>query len=289
MRAIPTTMIYLLGLSVSAFGCGGGNGDDDDSAATDDDTADDDTADDDTADDDTSAAPLVTFTGSVLDFGSFATPADVTTLTVAVADPSPAIAGGVPEVLAVGTPDASGAFSISGVDAGGATLGVLLIVDDAADAYVATATGVPVSCYQGLPDGGTCADRTAFAITAVAHGSLVAGLNTAGWVGTSIVDVGSFVGFVQAADGSPLGGATVSGTGSPTVYYADADLSSSPNDAFVTGVDPNVATDAAGGGLFVIPEAGIGSYSVDHPDHSFTSITAGSQPGTILIVAFTAS
>jgi hypothetical protein len=106
-------------------------------------------------------------------------------------------------------------------------------------------------------------------------------LSSAGWVAdadagqTGDVNVdGVVVGFVLDANGTPVAGATVTGSMGGTPFYGDSDAT---DGLFATGGTTNAAT--AEEGLFVVPAGPIGTYEADDGGtHDFQSQLMGSLP-----------
>lgn len=198
-------------------------------------------------------------------------------LCVDILDPTPALAGGLPEVLGSTTVGADGSFSVSGLVTT-SSVGLLMAVADCADATVpsgglATATGIEAVDYTGVADGTVLSGYTAFFVDGATTAAWTAGLGAAGFTG-DLAAGGSLLGFVLDPMGVGVDGAVVSGPPDVDIYYAAA------NGFGTTG------TLGAAGGLFLIPGAPIFTYGCSGGGYEYDSILAGSQPGFQVVVAF---
>ena len=213
-----------------------------------------DTGDTDTGDTDTGTVTGFTVSGTLIDL-SIGAPLSGTGLSVAVADPTPALAGGEMEILATGTVDAAGVSS---------------------------------AAYAGLGDGDVLSGVSAYVVTS----TLATGVNgSIAAVGGShdIVTEGALFGFVFDVTGTPVAGAQAgcSGCGTPDFYYADHD----PTDGlFSTGMSANTGTDPLANAMFVVPGAPIASYFADDGGtHDFVSQLGGSLPGFAAFISINAT
>jgi len=256
-------------------------------------------------------APLAGFSisGTANDFATLATGGTAAAgLCVHMLDPTPALAGGAPEVLASGVVGEGGAFTVEGVYAWEysddtptpptfSQFGLLTAIQDCPDATELTvlpsATGIGTGDYAEIEDGGALTNVSAFSIDAATEANIDLSLTAAGYTGDPIAAAGTFVGFVFDDTGTPLEGATVAceGTGCDGIntYYSDTD----PADGMFSAVDTTTgdttlqaATAAAAGGLFLIPGAPISNYQTAAEGYEFDSLLAGSQPGYAVFVAF---
>jgi hypothetical protein len=237
----------------------------------------------DTTETDTGTPTGFTISGTGVDLGG-GVPIDGTGLTIVVADPTPALAGGEMEVLAVGTIEADGSFTVAGIET---TSTVGLFVVTTGPGVMNSASGVSVESYSDLGDGDTLADTTAYVVT----DALVAGVNgSIAAVGGAhdINKEGALFGFVLDVNGAPVAGATAgcAGCGTPDFYYADGN----PKDGlFGVGPNANVSTNAAARSMFVVPAGPIASYNADDGGvHDFPSQLGGSLPTFAAFIAITA-
>ena len=243
-----------------------------------------DTGDTDTGDTDTGTVSGFTVSGTLIDL-SIGAPLSGTGLSVAVADPTPALAGGEMEILATGTVDAAGAFSVPGVVT---TSSVGLFVVVTGSGVMNSAAGVSSAAYAGLGDGDVLSGVSAYVVTS----TLATGVNgSIAAVGGShdIVTEGALFGFVFDVTGTPVAGAQAgcSGCGTPDFYYADHD----PTDGlFSTGMSANTGTDPLANAMFVVPGAPIASYFADDGGtHDFVSQLGGSLPGFAAFISINAT
>ncbi len=195
---------------------------------------------------------------------------------ISVLDPTPALAGGAPTVLASAVIGADGTFSVAGIETG-STIGILMAVSDcdplAPSGALLTATGIEAADYADAAAGTVLSGYTAFVIDDGTAATLTGGLAAAGYAGDIAVE-GSLVGFVLDAANAPVDGATVGAPDDVSVFYMSATgLTSGP-------------TSAAAGALFIIPAAPIFTYSATATGLTFAPVLAGSQPGTQVVIAF---
>lgn len=260
---------------------------DDDTAADDDTGTDDDATDDDTTPDDDTG---LTFRGVVRSLPGGDPLSDPSaTLFLTVADPLPLLTGSIPEVLAVADVDGgTGAFEVPNVPTEGMSLGLALMVDDLGVDYHTTGIILSPGVWSGAGEGSVI-DVDAYLLSAADASDVEAGLDAAGWTGTSLSWAGAVMGFVRDADGLPLGGGTVTAPGSAPTYYADGDLfTASPDLGFVgpDGISVNAATTQGGRAVFVVPSAPIGFYAADGPGVSFSNVSSGTLPGMFFVTVF---
>ena len=272
-------MLFLsLATLVSLSGC---SGRDKDTADTDMDT---DTNTTDTDTDTNTGMGGFTLSGVAVDLSTGAA-ADGTGLTVAVADPTPALAGGEMDMLATGTINADGTFTVPGVVTT-STVGLFVVITGTG--VMNSASGVAATSYTGLGDGDTLSGATAYVVT----DALSAGVNgSISAVGGShdIVTEGVLFGFVLDSTGAPVAGATAgcAGCGTPDFYYADA---VSADGLFSSSTGINTTTDPAARSMFVVPGAPIASYFADDGGvHDFPSQLGGSLPAFAAFIAINAT
>ncbi len=240
--------------------------------------------DDDTTGDDDTAATGLTVRGTIHQLGDFDTA--VGDLTVVIANPTPMlISDEDPEALGFAVAAADGSFEITGVDATGADMGLIMIVDDTEDAYQSVATGIHADDYLGWTDGFVIEDQVAFAATPAWVTATEADLAAAGWTGSDLFGAGALIGFVTEDDLTPIGGATVSNVLGGDVYYADAEAPGTGiyDDGAGTA---NTATSVEGEGFWVVPEAPVGPWNCEADSYTFGSLMVGSTAEILVLVAF---
>ncbi len=242
--------------------------------------------------------------GTTLDLGT-GLPA-AAGLSISAVDPSPAITGGVPTVLASSQVCDDGTYVVAGIQTA-PSIGMFLLIDDAPatgdtggmGAVMTTASGIAPTQIAGLGDGDQLANIQALSVSADWAATEQADLSTAGWTGNlndlghedpekALTVTGYMAGIVEDSAGAPVSGATVACSDCvPQIYYQDG----IPADGiYGVGGTANTATDALGGGLFMIPAAPIFSYSADDGGlHTWTSTLLGSLPGYAVYIRFTAS
>jgi len=259
----------LLLVALMFVGCPGG-GDDDDSAST--------------GDDDTGAAGGITIRGTVHELGAF--DATVSGVTVVIANPTPMLVQGEdPEPLGFAEVGGDGAFEIAGVDATGADMGLIMIVDDSGEQYQAVATGIHASEYEGWTDGWVVDDQVAFAAPLATVTAIETDLTAAGWTGADLFATGALLGFVQEGVDTPVAGATVSSAFGDEVYYADGDAYGAG--AFDDGAGgANAATTVDGDALWLSPGGSVSSWSCEADGHDFDPIMVGSTSEILVVIAF---
>lgn len=207
-------------------------------------------------------------------------------LCVYAVDPTPALTGGSPTVLATATVCDDGSYVVGPI-ADVPTIGMFVEVDDcegADDTVMLTATGISPKQLDGLGAGDTLMIEALSASTSwvATEGTDLARL---GWSGDLATD-GYMAGIVEDAQAAPVGGATVSAGGTDEIYYEDADASDGIYGADTTR---NTSTSADAGGMFMIPAAPIFSYSCDDGGaHSWDATLLGSLPGYAVYIRFTA-
>lgn len=224
--------------------------------------------------------------GTAVDFATGLTwDAVAQPMCVTAIDPTPAITGGEPGILASSTLCEDGSFVVSGITEAPA-IGAFLVIDDCAgsstDAAMTSATGISPDLIKDLGDGDALSAQTALVVTPALEATWTA---DAAYGGTLGVD-GFLAGYLQDAQGVGVAGATISaGAALYGAVYGDAD----PSDGtFATGGTPNAATDAEA--FFIIPKAPVGLYEVsDGGSHEWPKKTYGSLPGYAVFVNFKAN
>jgi hypothetical protein len=205
--------------------------------------------------------------------------------TVAALDPTPALGGGQPSVIATGTIAGDGTYSITGIDSK-PKLGILLNVNGCPNAGdIPTSTGLAVEDYQDLADGGEITNHTIYRIPADLGAAIDEDLAKSGYKGKGLLADGALLSFVLVGT-EPADGATLECTGcDASFYYFD---NARPNSGyFATDKTLNASTSAMTGGMAIVPGAPIYTYTADDGSHTFESRTLGSQPGSVLITRFT--
>jgi hypothetical protein len=240
--------------------------------------------DDDTAGDDDTTATGITVRGTIHQLGDFDTA--VGDLTVVVANPTPMLINDEdPEALGFAVAAADGSFEVTGIDATGADMGLIMIVDDTESAYLSVATGIHADDYEGWTDGFVVEDQVAFAATAAWVTDTEADLATAGWADSDLFGSGALIGFVTEDDLTPIGDAVVSNVLGGDVYYADAEAPGSGIYDDGAGT-PNTATSVVGEGFWVVPEAPVGPWTCEADGYTFGSLMVGSTNDILVLVAF---
>jgi hypothetical protein len=191
-----------------------------------------------------------------------------------------AVTGGDVVEMASALTDASGAYSIPGITEK-PTFGILLSVHDCktpGTTVLTSATPVQPASYADLNSGDVLSGTMAFVIDATYRDGIDASLAAMGFT-DGITELGGLAGMVLDSSMTPLEGATV--TGAKMVFYQDGN----PKDGlFTTGGVPNTATIAAGGAFWLIPAAGISTYSAEYKGLSFPEAMAGSSEGSVMIL-----
>jgi len=236
------------------------------------------------------AAETFSISGVVMDMGVPPLGNIVTkSCTVSALDPSTAVSGGLPTVIATAPVESDGSYKVEGIDVK-PQLGITLLVTDCPNADdVPTNTGVAVETYQDLPDGGEITDKVAYRIPAELGQNIDADLAKSGWKGKGLVADGALLAFIMTDAKVPVQGATLTCTTcGASYYYFDNDRPDSGY--FETGGKLNTSTSAFTGGMVLVPAAPIYQYTADDGGkHEFETRTLGSQPGSVLISVFTGS
>lgn len=201
-------------------------------------------------------------------------------------DPTNALAGaGDIDLLGSTQTGDGGAFQIDGIVYEDSRL--MMLAADCADegSVMPTATGVDPTAYAEIEDGGVVADRVAVSISAEMAGGVDGSLSAVGWTGGSVSDVGMVFGFIQDASRTPIEGATLDCGSCTAVFYMDTD----PTDGlFSTAGALNTSTSAAAGGVFVVPDAPLTSYSADDGSSTFPAHFFGGMAGTTTVLSIIA-
>lgn len=223
--------------------------------------------------------------GTTLDLGT-GLPA-AAGLCISAVDPTPALTGGEPTVLASSQVCEDGSFVVAGIQ-DAPSIGMFLILDDcegAGDVVMKTATGIKPEAIADLGDGDTLAGVEALSVSMTWVQTEQTDLERVGWSG-DLLTSGYMAGIVEDANGGPVSGATVGCSDCvPQIYYEDGD----PSDG-IYGADTtaNTSTLAEGDGLFMIPAAPIFTYTcTDDGSHTWDSTLLGSLPGYAVYIRFT--
>lgn len=208
---------------------------------------------------------------------------------ISAVDPTGALTGGEPEVLASSQVCDDGSYVVGNIPEP-PSIGMFLILDDCEgqpDLMMRTATGIKAEAVAGLGDGDTLEGVVALGVSLDWAALEQADLERVGWSG-DLASTGYMAGIVEDSAKAAVGGATVGCNDCvPSVYYQDGDASDGIYGAEST---PNVATSAEGDGIFMIPGAPIFTYSCTDGDvHEWESTLLGSLPGYAVYIRFTAS
>jgi hypothetical protein len=209
--------------------------------------------------------------------------------TVSALDPSSAVSGGVPTVIATAPVNSDGSYTVEGINVK-PSLGLVLNVSQCPNSGdVPTNTGVAVETYQDLPDGGAITGKVIYRIGAELGANIDADLAKSGYKGKGLVADGALLAFILLDDKTPVQGGTMECTGCESeFYYFDNDRPDAGY--FMTGKKLNASTSAFTGGMVLVPAAQIWTYTAsDGGAHKFEERTLGSQPGSVLISSFTGS
>jgi hypothetical protein len=224
--------------------------------------------------------------GTTLDLGTGGTAAPG--LCITAIDPTPAVTGKDPELLAASTICDDGNFVITGVETD-SQIGIFVIIDDCEgqpDTVMRTATGIPPEDIAGLGDGGTLAGVEAQLVTLERLATQQADLEAVGWTG-DLGAAGYMAGIVEDAAGAPVAGATVGcGACGFPVYYQDGD---GTDGLYAVGDVANTSTVAEGDAAFMIPDAPIYTYACDDGGaHTWDTTLLGSLDAYAVYIRFTA-
>jgi hypothetical protein len=196
-------------------------------------------------------------------------------LCVFAVDPTKALAGQDPDIVASSYVCADGRYVLQGITAKPA-LGLFVAIDD----------GGKLGCdYSGdatvmltATDGGAILDIEALSLSSEHAAALQADLGGYGYVPEdgSLEADGFMGGFILDSAEAPVGGATITCSSCDATYYWDQD----PADGiFGAGATANTSTDSAAEGMFLIPGAGITNYTTaDDGSHTWEPKLYGSVP-----------
>ena len=190
-------------------------------------------------------------------------------LCIFAVDPTKALAGQDPDVVASSFVCEDGSFVLQGIDAK-PTLGLFVAVDDggklgcdyAGDSSVMlTATGLGPELYTDLGDGDAILDIDALSLSADHVATLEADLAALGHVPETGLELDGFMaGYIQDASEAPVEGATISCASCDATYYWDDE----PSDgSFGAGGTANTATLSSADAMFMVPGADITTYNIE--------------------------
>ena len=195
-------------------------------------------------------------------------------------DPTPALAGSPPEILASSAICEDGSFVIAGIQENPA-IGTFVVVDDCdgePDDLMTSATGISGAFVEGLGPGDALTDIVARVVTNTYRTTILDELKGAGYDGVEDETFQFLGGRLISDAGAPLDDHTINcGACSYPPAYADTD----PSDGlYTTGGAANTSTDADADGFFMVPMAAIGTYTcTDGSGTDLTTSTYGSLPG----------
>jgi hypothetical protein len=207
-------------------------------------------------------------------------------LCVFAVDPTRALAGQDPDVVARSFVCADGSYVLQGIQAK-PSLGLFVAIDDGgklgcdykgSSSVMLTANGLGPEYYEDLGDGGVIPDIEALSVSASYATALDEDLALVGYQGDdkTLEQSGFMAGFIFDSDVNPVSGATISCSTCDTNYYWD-DV---PKDGiFGSGTKPNTSTDAAADAMFMVPGAEITTYTIsDGGKHTWEPKLYGSIP-----------
>lgn len=201
-------------------------------------------------------------------------------------DPTKALAGQDPDIVASSYVCADGRYVLQGIEAKPA-LGLFVAIDDGgklgcaysgASAVMLTATGLGPELYEDLSDGDAIPDIEALSLSSEHAAAIEADLGGYGYVpeDASLEADGFMGGFILDSDEAPVDDATITCSSCDATFYWDAD----PADGiFGVGATANTSTDSAAEGMFIIPGANITNYTTaDDGSHTWEPKLYGSVP-----------
>lgn len=206
-------------------------------------------------------------------------------LCISVIDPTLAMAGQEPTVLASSKLCADGIFVVAGIEEA-PSVGAFVVVDDCADSgadlLMTSATGIAAELLAGLGAGdaltGVGARVVSQELRTVYIDSLV------GYDGPTDATFRFMAGRVLDANGQPLDGGVVTCPACEyPVHYSDTDSS---DGLFSSGGTANPSTSAAADGFFLAPKASISTYSCEGGGLTFDARTLGSIDGYAVFIEF---
>jgi hypothetical protein len=202
-------------------------------------------------------------------------------LCITAIDPTPALTGSDPEILASSAICDDGSFVIASIQKTPA-IGVFVVVDDCDDStddeVMISATGISGSVVEGLGDGGVLNDVSAAVVTNDYRLTIIDELKSVGYDGAEDETFQFLGGRLALAGGDAADDHTLTcGACEFGTNYADADLD---DGLFTTGSTPNASSSAAADAFFLIPMASIGTYTcADSGGTDLFTNTYGALPG----------
>ncbi len=221
-----------------------------------------------------------TLSATVIDFGTQQPAAEG--LCVEALDPSPALTGGDPALVASATVGAAGAVEIAGITVR-PSLGMLISVKDcgAENTTVFTsANGLAYAKFRDLGEGAVLSGETLYAIDLPYLATLQADAEAVGYTGDLLTD-GMMFPMVADNTGAPVAGATVTCDACAPTLYIDGN---GGDGLFAEAGVPNAATTVEGHGAGVIPAGPVAQYiTEDGGAHTWEVMLFGSSPGSALV------
>ncbi|MCB9780258.1 MAG: hypothetical protein H6742_16945 [Alphaproteobacteria bacterium] len=158
--------------------------------------------------------------------------------------------------------------------------GMLLVLTacDSGAQLATTATRVGSARYLSVQDGDVVEDAVAWGLSAGFVAGMEQDLSDLGASSGGLVESGSLLGAALDADGLPLVGATVTGG---DAWYLDVEPEDGGFFASETG-GTNPATQPDASGLFLVPGAAGGAFTVQAEGLTFPTLQVGSVEGAIL-------
>jgi hypothetical protein len=191
-------------------------------------------------------------------------------------DPTPAVTGGDPTLLASAAVCEDGRFVIAGLTEAPA-IGLFIGIDDCdntvADTVMNAATGVSAEEIEGKGDGDAVSGVVAVVVRREVEAQWATDLAYAG----SLEGDGFLAGFILDVGEQPVSGAQIDCSGCAEDYYLDADAS---DGLFGTASGFNPSSDAAAGAMFLLPAAPVFTFTcADGGAHTWENRLFGSVPG----------
>ncbi len=204
---------------------------------------------------------------------------------VTAIDPSPALAGQEPTILASSKLCADGVFVVAGIQEV-PSIGAFIVVDDCPDSgedlLMTSATGISAEMLSGLGAGDALTDVSARVVSQELRAAYIADL--VGYDGPTDETFRFMAGRVLDDGGLPMDGGMVTCPACEyPVHYSDAD---SADGMFATGGTANASTSAAADGFFFVPKASISTYTCEGGGFEFDARTLGSIDGYAVFIEF---